>query len=90
MSHPVSGADPPTVFNRWTNVVFDSVVPPVGPTRVPTVTSVTQGIAPDPVGSAADAIARAHTMLVSRESCQVARMATPSSAGLGLKKCVMS
>jgi hypothetical protein len=47
-------------------------------------------MAPDAFGSATDAIARAHTMLVSWESCQVARIAMPPSTGLGLKKWVVS
>ena len=68
-----------------------SVSPPVGPTWVPTVFCKTQGIAPDPVGSAATAIARAHTLLLSWESCQVARTTLKSSgSGLGLLKWVMS
>ena len=73
LSQLVAGADPPTVCTRWTNVVSESVLPPVGPAWVPAVCSFTHGIAPAPVGSGIEAIAFAHTMLVSRESSQVAR-----------------
>src|SRR4030095_2113785 len=85
-SQPVDGARPPRVFTRWTNVVSESVVPPVGPTRDPTLTNFTQGIA---FGSTvAAATAAAQTMLVSAESCHVART-TRASSGLGLLKCPM-
>ena len=73
MLQPVGGADPPTVFTRWINVVRDSVLPPVGPTCFPTVCNLTQGMAPDPFGSGTIAIAFAHTTLVSRESCHETR-----------------
>src|SRR5512144_497595 len=90
-SQPVDGADPPMVLNRWTNVVTASVLPPVGPTWVPTACSVTHGIAPaaTKLGSSEDAVAFAQTTLVSAESCQVARTVL-FSKGLGLKKWVIS
>src|SRR6266576_3210891 len=90
-SQPVEGAAPPSVVNRWMTVVLDSVLPPVGPSWAPTTWSNTQGIAPalTKSGSREDAIARAHTVLVSTESSQVARTVSLSN-GLGLKKWVVS
>src|SRR6185295_1032574 len=84
---PVDGARPPTVFTRWMNVVSNRVLPPVGPSALPTTSSRTQGIA---VGeTVATPVARAQTVLVSWESSQVTRT-IPGSSGLRLEKCVMS
>src|SRR5919197_3062701 len=71
-------------------VVLVRLSPPVGPGSAPTTSSKSQGIAPDATksGSEEEAIARAQTVLVSNESCQVAR-AVPLSSGLGLRKWVM-
>src|SRR4029453_2866826 len=87
VSQPVLGAKPPSVFNRWMNVVPDSVSPPFGPSCAPTTCNLTQGIAVDL--TVATAIAFAQTVLVSWESSQVTRT-TPPSSGLGLAKWVMS
>ena len=45
--------------------------------------------APTIAGSSTICVARAHTRLLSKEPCQVAR-ARPASSGFGLRKCVVS
>ena len=73
------------------NVAPARVPPPVGPTRLPTRCTNSQAIASwlTKFGSVDDAITRPHTVLVSVESCHVTRT-MPPSAGLGLKKWVVS
>lgn len=89
VAHPVVGATPPAVFSRWINVVRVSLSPSVGPGWSPTTSSKSQGIAPGATNAESDeeAIATAQTVLLSLESCHVAR-GVPPSAGLGLRKCV--
>src|SRR3977135_3789816 len=83
----VEGASPPTVFTRWMKVVSDRSSPPVGPSWAPTTFSNNQGIA---FGSGeTETSVRPQTLLVSSESCQVARGGVSFSNGLGLRKWVM-
>ena len=76
-SQPVEGAAPPSVFNRWMNVVFVNVTPPVGPAWNPVCSTsiLSQGIAPalTKFASTEDSITLPHTVLVSRESCHATR-----------------
>src|SRR5829696_5250914 len=95
---PSEGATPPVVFNRWMNVVSYNVLPPVGPSDLPTASTRSQGIAPGATKFASrdDSRTRPQTVLVSRESCQATRMIpgpngpVVGSSGLGPKKCVVS
>src|SRR5581483_3034231 len=99
--HPVAGATPPWVLSRSTKVTLASLSPPFGPTAFPTAVNLSQATAfgatkPGSVANVAESpgFARAHTELVSRENCQVARIVpvaetaglTFGSAGFGLKK----
>src|SRR5258708_39420963 len=83
----LAGADPPFVFRRWTKVVLDRILPPVGPSSVPIAVSSRQPIEPvfGQLGSVPAAIvvagvALAHTLLLSKELCQVA---LPKATGCG-------
>ena len=69
-------------------VVDVSLLLPIGPVCDPTTCSLSQATAPGwtnagSVELVAMAVAKAHTVLVSWESCHVARIVPPSS-GLGL------
>ena len=46
VEQPSAGADPPAVFSRWTNVVFDRIVPPDGPCADPIDVSRRQAMEP--------------------------------------------
>src|SRR5215472_8410714 len=98
--HAVVGAAPPRVFRRCTKVVLNSRRPPVGPFSLPRDCSRRHGIAPllgqlsRSVPPSIEPIADAHTLLVSKELCQVALplsgTETPGSGfSLILRKCVM-
>src|SRR5512144_719896 len=87
-SQPVDGASPPEVFTRWTKVVGVSLLLPIGPLCDPTTCSKTQATAPSWTKSGSVAwvalcVAEAHTVLVSWESCHVARMVPLTSGGIG-------
>src|ERR1051326_3918914 len=76
---PSSGAAPPLVFKRWTNVVWDRSFPPVGPSSDPIEVSRRHGMAPSfgqlgcvPALIIAPSNTCAHTLLVSNELCHVA------------------
>src|SRR5512139_3370646 len=101
---PVDGASPPTVFTRWTKVVFVRVSPPVGPSLAPDTVSRSQATAPSLTKSGSVAlvavcsgVAKAQMVLVSKY-CHAARIVPPTattfglvlgSHGLGAKKWVM-
>ena len=70
-------------------VVFVNLSPPVGPAWVPVSFTFSLSQAIESVLTMAELTRLAHTVLVSRESCQVARIVPPST-GLGLKKWVIS
>ena len=81
------GAAPPVVFKRCTKLALASRLPPVGPFWLPMDCDKRQGIAPS-FGQLAgsepasiDPTAFAHTLLVSKELCQVAL--PPSGTGVG-------
>src|SRR5581483_11794991 len=90
-----SGADPPLVFKRWTNVVLLRAAPPVGPSCEPIDCSKRQAMAPlfGQLGSEPARIEAgeggsvecesgtcAQTLLVSKELCHVA---LPKGSGSG-------
>ena len=81
VKQPSMGADPPFVFSRWMKLVWLSNVPPMGPSREPTVSSKRQGIEPVFGQLGSPELARiiafplktaAHTLLLSNELCHVA------------------
>jgi hypothetical protein len=96
------GADPPLVFKRWMKVVLVMILPSAGPCCVPIACSKRQPIAPafgqtgsEPAGIVVCGLAAAHTLLLSKELCQVA-LAKGSGFGansvgfvLGLRKWVV-
>jgi len=83
---PVSGADPPLVFNLWMNEVLVRLLPPVGPRSSPITSSNRHAIEPafgqldesEPAGI--EPTACAHTLLLSNELCHVA---LPKGSGSG-------
>jgi len=96
----LEGADPPLVFKRWTKVVLDRILPPVGPSSVPIAVSSRQAIEPVfgqlwsvPAMTVVAGVALAHTLLLSKELCQVALPNATGCAALGsslwLRKWVM-
>jgi len=89
VEQPSAGADPPAVFSRWTNVVFDRILPPEEPWSEPIAVSRRQAIEPvfgqlasDPAWMAFffGSSTAAQTLLLSNELCQVA---LPKGSGLG-------
>src|SRR5690349_10917214 len=85
------------------NLVGFSVSSPVGPLRCPSTSSLSHAMASGATKAGslmnvAELSALAQTVLVSRESCHVARIwklpitvgSVLASSGLGLKKCVVS
>src|ERR1051325_7216177 len=83
----LEGADPPFVLKRWTKVVLDKILPPVGPSSVPIAVSSKQAIEPVfgqlwsvPAITVVAGVALAHTLLLSKELCQVA---LPKATGCG-------
>ena len=79
------------VFKRWTKVVWDRILPPVGPCCEPMDCSKRQAIAPvlgqlgwEPAGIEAGIVfiigTCAHTLLLSKELCHVA---LPKGIGFG-------
>src|SRR6266568_1456897 len=83
----LAGADPPFVFRRWIKVVLDRILPPVGPSSVPIAVSNRQAIEPVfgqlasvPAAIVVAGVALAHTLLLSKELCQVA---LPKATGCG-------